>query len=49
MDKNSFKYFIEYLAGVRKISKFKYKQGRLRYKEDQLAISRANHKQISQV
>ena len=39
MKGNSFKHFIEHSTGMKKISTFKHKQSRLRFKHDQLAIS----------
>jgi len=48
-DESFFKYFIEHLVGVRKSFKFKYKQDRLRPKQDQLTISSSNHNQGSEL
>ena len=40
---------MEHLVGVREIFKFKYKQDRLRVKQNRLAISETNQNQRSQL
>jgi len=48
-DESSSKHLIEHLVVMREISKFKHKQDRLRYKQNQLAISGTNHYQRPQL
>jgi len=48
-DESYFKHFIEHIVCMREISKFKPKRGRLRFRQNQLAIQETNHNQISQL